>query len=215
MDTVFDFQWKFNVPTASHMNGVVESLVNSVRKGLDAAVVNYTRNNLTYEEWTTVLSEITYLINSRPLCPDGDPFEFRCITGNDILHPHGQPQVPQFEFEDVVNTRDLFKIAQSRVDVFWNIWMKHIPPQLLCRNKWFHSRENLEKGDFVLVFEKGIKGGAVPRSLWKKAIVTDVHPGTDGLVRSATIRDSNHNEYIRPIHKLCLIATRAELENDG
>ena len=39
-NTSFSFAWKFNVPTASHMNGVVES-INSVRKGLDAAIVNY------------------------------------------------------------------------------------------------------------------------------------------------------------------------------
>ena len=89
-----------------------------------------------------------------------------------------------------------------------------MPPQLNARNKWYHSRDNLEKGDFVLVFEKGMKGAAAPRSLWKKAIIADVHPGSDGLVRSVTIRDSNSNEYVRPIHKLCLIATRAELEAD-
>ena len=73
--TQFTFKWTYNVPYASHMNGVVESLINSVRKGLDAAVINYTRNNLTFEEWTTVLSEITYLINSRPLIPDRDPLD--------------------------------------------------------------------------------------------------------------------------------------------
>ena len=59
-----------------------------------------------------------------------------------------------------------------------------------------------------------MKGKSAPRSMWKKAIVTKVHPGSDGLVRSATIRDSNRNEYLRPIHKLCLIATRAELEEE-
>ena len=59
-----------------------------------------------------------------------------------------------------------------------------------------------------------MKGNAAPRSQWKKAIVKEMHPGEDNLVRSVTIRDSNHNEYVRPIHKLCLIATRAELEAD-
>ena len=86
-----------------------------------------------------------------------------------------------------------------------------MPPQLLCRNKWYHPRENIEIGDFVIILEKGVKGAA-PRSLWKKAIVTEVHPGDDGLVRSVTVRDSNHLMYKRPIHKLCLVATRAELE---
>ena len=44
------FEWKYNVPTASQMNGVVESLINSVRKALDASVINYTHSQLTYEQ---------------------------------------------------------------------------------------------------------------------------------------------------------------------
>ena len=47
------------------MNGVVESLIHSVRKGLDSAVINYTRNMLSYEEWSTVLLEITYIIKKQ------------------------------------------------------------------------------------------------------------------------------------------------------
>ena len=69
-------------------------------------------------------------------------------------------------------------------------------------------------GDFVIIFEQGFKGKSAPRATWTKAIVSAVHQSADGLVRSVTIRDSNHKEYKRPIHKLCLIATRAELEAD-
>ena len=89
-----------------------------------------------------------------------------------------------------------------------------MPPQLISRNKWFHTRDNLEVGDFVINLEPGMKGKCAPRSQWKKGIVTDVHPGTDRLVRSVTIPDANHKELVRPIHKLCLIATRGELEED-
>ena len=147
--THVDFQWSFNVPTASHMNGVVESLINSVRKDLDAAVVNYTRSLLKYEEWATVLAEVTYVINSRPLIPEGDPSEFTCITGNNLLHPYRQPQVCQSVPMESFSPRDLLKVIQNQVDIFWNTWMKDMPPQLNCRNKWFHTRDNLEPGDFV------------------------------------------------------------------
>ena len=58
-----------------------------------------------------------------------------------------------------------------------------------------------------------MKNKAAPRSRWRKAIVTETHPGSDGLVRSATIKDCNKNVYVRPVSKLCLIATRAELED--
>ncbi len=49
------FEWLYNVPTASHMNGVIESLINSVRKALDASVLNYPHTLLTYEQWATIL----------------------------------------------------------------------------------------------------------------------------------------------------------------
>ena len=176
------------------------------------AITDYTKTTLTFEEWTTVLSEITYVINSRPLFPDGDLLEMNCITGNTLLHPYGQPQVPQLTPEDTINPSDMFKIAQGKIDMFWETWIKHMPPQLLSRNKWFHSRDNLEVGDFVINLEPGMKGKAAPRSQWKKAVVSKVHPGADGLVRNVTIRDANQSELKRPIHKLCLIATRGELE---
>ena len=89
-----------------------------------------------------------------------------------------------------------------------------MPPQLLNHNRWFHTRDNLEVGDFVINLEPGMKGKTAPRSQWKKGIVTKTHPSADGLVRSVTIRDSNHTELVRPIHKLCLIATRGELEEE-
>ena len=127
------------------------------------------------------MAEVGYVINSRPLSPDGDPWEFNCITGNDILHPYGQPSVSQFNFDEE-NVRDMFKVVQNRVEVFWTTWLKHIPPQLLSRNKWFHPRDNIEIGDFVILLEKGIRASTAPRSMWKKAIVIDVHTGDDGLV---------------------------------
>ena len=89
-----------------------------------------------------------------------------------------------------------------------------MPPQLNCRNMWFHTRDDLEPGDFVIILESGMKGNTAPRSTLRKAIVTAIHPGSDGLVRSVTVRDASHKECTRPIHKLCLIATRQELEND-
>ncbi|XP_077970820.1 uncharacterized protein LOC144425210 [Styela clava] len=206
------FDWKYNVPYASHMNGVVESLINSVRKALDAPVVNYSRALMTYEEWTTVLNEITYIINSRPLFPDGNPLEYNCITGNTLLHPYAKQIVPQTTQEERFNPRDMLKVAENRVEVFWKTWMKHIPPQLLLANKWFRTRRNLQVGDYVSILQPGFKGGSAPRGLWKKALVHNIMPSSDGLVRSVTIKDSDGNLYNRPIHKLCLIATKEELQ---
>ena len=207
------FEWQFNVPKASHMNGVVESLIRSCRRGLDAAV-NYLKRRFTFEEWQTFLSEVMYVINSRPLFPDGpDPVGSPAVTGNDILHPFDQPTVPQPVVEDRPHPRDVVKALHQRVQLFWETWLRYMPPHLIARSKWFHSRQNLQVGDLVLLLEPGMKGAAAPRALWERAVVTAVQPGDDGLVRKATVRTANARLYDRPIHKMCLIATDDELSN--
>ena len=207
------FEWQFNVPKASHMNGVVESLIRSCRRGLDAAV-NYLKRRFTFKEWQTFLSEVMYVINSRPLFPDGpDPVGSPAVTGNDILHPFDQPTVPQPVIEDRPHPRDVVKALHQRVQLFWETWLRYMPPHLIARSKWFHSRQNLQVGDLVLLLEPGMKGAAAPRALWERAVVTAVQPGDDGLVRKATVRTANARLYDRPIHKMCLIATDDELSN--
>ena len=48
-----------------------------------------------------------YLINSRPLFPDGpDCVGSPAVTGNDLLHPFGQPTVPQPDADDRPNPCD-------------------------------------------------------------------------------------------------------------
>ena len=46
----------------------------------------------------------------------------------------------------------------------------------------------------------------------KMAVVLETFLGDDGLVRKAKIKTANA-VYDRPIHKLCLIATKEELDN--
>ena len=209
--TDFQFEWEFNTPKASHMNGVVESLIRSCRRGLDAAV-NYMKRRFTFEEWQTFLSVVMCLVNSRPLFPEGpDPVGSPAITGNDLLHPYDPPIVPQPAVEDRPNPKDVIKALHQRVQVFWDTWLRYMPPHLIARSKWFHPRQNLQVGDLVLLLEPGVKGISAPRAMWERAVVISVQPGDDGLVRKATVRTANARKYDRPIHKMCLIATSEEL----
>ena len=69
LNTTFHFSWEFNVPQASHMNGAVESLIRSCRKALETACDHHKRS-YSFSEWETIISEINYLVNSRPLFPN-------------------------------------------------------------------------------------------------------------------------------------------------
>ena len=198
-----DFRWEFNIPKASHQNGVVESLIKSVRQAMNATCKDQA---YTEEQWHTILKEITYLVNSRPLYPSSeDIFNDPPISPNDlIIGQHIPPPVP--EEENKVNPRNLLRICQKKIHEFWKAWIKYFAPNLLPRNKWFHTRENLKIGDLVLELD------STSRRQWKMAIVVNTYPGKDNLVRKVQIRTAK-GCFDRPIHKLCLIATKEQLEN--
>ena len=104
-----------------------------------------------------------------------------------------------------MNPRDLVRSTEKRVQEFW-CWLKYFAPGLLPRNKWYRKRENLREGDLVLEMEP------TPRGTRKMAVVLETFPGDDGLVRKAKIKTANA-VYDTPIHKLCLITTKEELDN--
>ena len=99
-----DFKWEWNVPTASHQNGVVESLIKSARQALNATCKDQA---YTEEQWRTFLAEVSYIINGRPLYPSSENiWESPPVTPNDnLLGQHNE--LPQPTPEDKVNPRDL------------------------------------------------------------------------------------------------------------
>ena len=157
------------------------------------------------EQWRTFLTEINYIVNSRPLYPSSNNiWECPPVTPNDLLiGQHSAP--PQPPPEDRVNPRHLLRSTENRVREFWNCWLKYFAPNLLPRNKWFRKRENVKTGDLVLELDPKLR-----RCQWKMAFAIDTYPGNEGLVRKVKIK-TDVGEYDRPIHKLCLIATKEEL----
>ncbi|GFT22392.1 hypothetical protein TNCV_3273701 [Trichonephila clavipes] len=51
------------------------------------------------------------------------------------------------------------------------------------RKKWQDAQPNLKEDDIVLIKEEG------PPGTWPMARVLQVHPGNDGLVRVATVKN--------------------------
>ena len=140
------------------------------------------------------------------LCPSSDDiWEVPPIPPNDLLLGHHNPP-PQPEPEERTNPRQLLRSTQNRVADFWRSWMKYFAPNLLPRNKWFRVRDNIQTGDLVLELHPKHK-----RCECKMARTIGTYPGNDGLVRKVRI-ETRDVECDRPIHKLCLIATKEELD---
>lgn len=196
-------KWLFNTPRASHHNGSVESLIKSVKNALNKVVKNYI---LSEESYRTVLCEVTSSINSRPLWPatEGD-VEQPPITCNDLLRPGGLERNP-VTLDLCDNPRKRYQQIQRITNEWWSLWMKYFVPNLQIRNKWYKKRENLNVGDIVLIIDS-----SVHRASWSMAIVEEVYPGTDKMVRSVKVKSKDGN-YVRPITKLTLLLSKDEYE---
>ena len=92
--------WVFNPPTASHMGGVWERMIRSVRKIFNAVLKE---QNLTEESLVTLMCEVKAILNSRPLTKiSDDPNDLQALTPNHLLLLRAGPSFPpgMFSRED-------------------------------------------------------------------------------------------------------------------
>lgn len=81
--------WHFNPPSAPHFGGVWEAAVKSVKFHLKRVIFTCT---LTFEEMSTVITQIEAVLNSRPLCALTDDVQsFEALTPSHFLI--GEPLV--------------------------------------------------------------------------------------------------------------------------
>ena len=199
-------QWKQNPPAASHMGGVWERQIQSVRSTLSALMRNH-GHTLDDESFRTLLAEVECIINSRPLTvPSSDPEDLDPLTPNHILTMKSRVVMPppgNFQKADLY-LRKRWKRVQYLSNVFWSRWRKEYVQNLQQRVKWNRPRRNFEKGDLVLIVDD-----RAPRNDWSMARVIDVHPDSNGHVRSVRVTTAT-TTLDRPIDKLVLILENEE-----
>ena len=66
---------------------------------------------------------------------------------------------------------------------FWQRWSADYLQGLQQHQRWQWTVPNLQPGDLVLLTEDN----TTPLH-WPTAVITDVHPGKDGIVRVVTLR---------------------------
>ena len=181
------------------MGGAWERMVASVKRALKVVIGNQVTTD---EVLATVLSEVEYIVNSRPLTHvSSDPRDPEALTPNHILLGRPSPHFPPGVFtpEDMT-CRKRWKQAQAIASHFWKRWVKEYLPTLTCREKWKEVRRNLCTGDVVLVVDPN-----APRGYWPLARVTKVFEGRDGQIRSAEVQNASGSCFTRPVTKLCLL----------
>ena len=198
--------WERNTPAASHMGGVWERQIRTV-KGVLCSLVKSSPRRLDEESLRTFLAEAEGIVNSRPLTlenlhdPDSQPLSPSQILTMKTRVASPPPGVFQ---GDGVYARKRWRVVQHMADSFWSRWRKEYLQLLQCRSKWTGVKRSLQDGDIVLM-----KDEEIPRGRWPLALVTEAHKSKDGLVRSVTLR-AKGSSFKRPVHKTVLLVAREE-----
>ena len=189
-----NMEWKFNPPHASHMGGVWERMIRSIRRVLSAVLKNV---RLTDEILVTLMAEVESIINGRPLTKlSEDPNDPTPLTPNHLLMLRGGPAPVPGKFSDADQYRKRWRFVQHLSNQFWSRWVKEYLPELQRRVKWQDAQTNLKVGDLVLLVDEN-----VPRRLWPLGLIIQVHPGRDGLVRSVRVKTKS-TTLVRPVTKV-------------
>ncbi|CAG9105467.1 unnamed protein product [Plutella xylostella] len=194
-----EIEFKFTVPLASHMGGIYEAGIKSVKSLLKRHLYS---TKLTYELLYTVIVQIEGIVNSRPLCPLTDlPNDVTCLTPSHFIIGKAMTDLPEPNMLDCNESR--LNVYQKDITLkqrFWKEFYSNYLSELQTRNKWLQPRPNLKIGDLVIV-----KDEMVPPTCWPLGRVISLNMNkTDNLVRSVVILTSK-GQFSRPIHKLILL----------
>lgn len=199
-------EWLFNPPHASHIGGVWERQIGTIRRVLDAMFLELGGSQLTHELLVTLMAEETAIVNARPITTvPSDTDEPQPLSPAILLtiktRPLGSPP-GEFVPADLYSRRR-WRRAQYLADHFWVRWRREYVQTLQGRSKWNSPKRNLSAGDIVLVKEDDAH-----RNDWPLGRITEAIKSEDGSVRKAEVemlREGTKKRYLRPIKEFVLL----------
>lgn len=191
-------EWRFNPPAAPHFGGLWEAAVKAAKHHLRRVIGDAT---LTFEEMSTLLSQIEACLNSRPLSAlSDDPDDVSALTPGHLLIGAPLTALPEPSLSSVPSGRlSRWELLQQMRDHFWERWTREHLQGLIARQKWRGAASCYKPGQLCVLLNEN-----TPPSRWPLARIVEVHPGDDGLVRVVTVRTAS-SRFKRPITKLVLL----------
>ena len=163
-------------------------------------------------------------MNSRPLISESsDPGEARALTPGHFLIGGPITSLPNPDLTQVpANRLKYWELVTQRMQNFWKRWSEEYLNTLQQRTKWKKEKNEVLVNDIVIVKEDNM-----PPTRWPLGLITEVHPGPDGIVRVVTVRmrvgnlDNTSkqqaikmNELRRPLTKLIFVPSVSSDENN-
>lgn len=188
---------------APHFNGLAELAVKIVKKHIKKTIGE---SILTFEELSTLLTQIEACVNSRPLCQlSTDPNDVGALTpahflvGETLISPPEQNYL-KAKASWLTRWQRVHQITQY----FWKRWQSDYLNHLQMRTKWFKEGKSPELNDSVLIRDENL-----PSTQWQTGRVIQINPGADGLTRAVSLK-TNGGVLKRPFAKLCTFPNESE-----
>ena len=211
--------WELTPAAASHTGGVWERKVGSLKKILDAAMLQLRNRSLSRCELHTLFQECAAIVNNTPLYEiSSDPNDPTVISPAMLLTLKDHPNPPSAES---FNESDLLRYGKQRwkrvsylSEQFWVRWRQQYLRTLQARSKWSLPKRSTCVGDVVLMREH------CPRNSWPVARVTGVETGQDGMVRTVTLllpatQSGKNRSLRRSVHDTVLLIPHVERATTG
>lgn len=188
--------WHFIPPIAPHFGGLWESTVKLFKHHFRRVVGD---SLFTFEELNTFTIEVEGILNSRPITSlSSDPNDMLVLTPAHYLIGKPLTTLTEGNLSSVPANRlsTWQHITKVRQD-FWARWNLEYLNELQKRHKWTKNGPELNVGTVVLIKDKNLSC-----SQWALGKIIELHPGEDGIARTAIVKTSN-GELKRTTKLLC------------
>lgn len=173
-------------------------MIGVARRILDSMLLQQ-HIRLSQEVLCTLMSEVSAIINARPLVPVSSDPDNPYILTPAVLYTQ-KVGAPPGEFSNRTSTEangNRCKLLPTR---FGPDGDRSISLIFSLQCKWNKHHRNLQKGDVVL-----LKDSQITRNEWPMALVTSTFPSQDGKVRKVKVKISsqgNPKTFLHPISEV-------------
>ena len=202
-------RWSFNLARAPWWGGVFERMIRMTKRCLKKIVG---RAKLSLDEFTTLITEVEGVINSRPISYLSSDDTEEPLTPAHLLCGRRLLSLPDsicytdpeedYGLSQEHLTKRLVYLNKLMND-FWNRWRTEYLLELRDAHRYVgktSDKNPVHVGDVVLVHD------TKPRGFWKLARITKLISGQDGHVRGAVLKVASSNKkpntLNRPLQRL-------------
>ena len=211
-------KFTFGTPHFPEGQGACERLIQEVKKALKVI----TKHKLSFGELDCLLSEASYIVNSRPLQPNPTAGDDGFLCPNDVMFGRSDMSPPDIDIADGSLTR---KAAQKQriMSEFWDKWSTSYHQTLVKYHKWLLKHRNARSGDIVMILDKEVSKGRFCIGIIDRVKIDD-----DQVIRKVIVkykvrakttddplelRPSKYKYQERNVRGLALLVKAEEIDN--